>query len=70
MREVGVQDPGCLCYDICKRLDILVFSDEDEKPLAPSLVSSRYWVVGDPEDPEDLQKVGDVVPAVVVCHRF
>ena len=46
----------CLRYDICKRLDILVFSDEDEKPQAPSLVSSRYWLVVDIKEPRRLAK--------------
>ena len=44
VREVRVQDPDwnhtqslkkrrmcCLCYDICKWLDILVFLDKEEK---------------------------------------
>ena len=56
VQEVEVQDPdrthtqglkitednGCLCYDICKRLDILVFSDKGVKPMAPSPASSRH----------------------------
>ena len=46
----------CLRYDICKRLDIPVFSDEDEKPQAPSHVSSRYWLVGDIKEPRRLAK--------------
>ena len=29
--------------DICKRLGILVFSDKDEKPLAPSPASSSNY---------------------------
>ena len=34
LREQG--EKFCLCNDICKRLDLLVFSDKNEKSQAPS----------------------------------
>ena len=36
----------CLCNDICKRLDLLVFSDKDEKPYVPSHSTFTYVVLG------------------------
>ena len=57
VQEVGVQDPGqaqglkiteenvlpLLWYLQAVTLDILVFSDKDEKPLAPSPASSSNY---------------------------
>ena len=31
-----------LCYDICKQLAVLVFSNKDDRPHAPSAASSLY----------------------------
>ena len=41
----------CLCNDICKCLDFLVFSDKDEKPYVPShstFTDLFLWGVKDP----------------------
>ena len=35
----------CLCNDICKWLDFLVFSDKDEKPQVPSPSTYTYLVL-------------------------
>ena len=51
--------------DICKRLDILVFSDKNEKLQAASPAFSRYQDVKEPT--HLLQRVGNGVPGVVVC---
>ena len=57
----------CLSYVIWKWLDILVFSDKDEKPFAPSPASSLYWLAGDVKELTHLsQRVGNVAPSVVV----
>ena len=32
-----------LCYDVCKRLAVLVFTEMDDRPHAPSPESSLYW---------------------------
>ena len=32
-----------LCCDVCKRLAVLVFTDMDDRPHAPSPESSLYW---------------------------
>ena len=32
-----------LCYDVCKRLAVLVFTDKEDRPHAPSPKSSLYW---------------------------
>ena len=39
-KEVGIK--FCLCNDICKRLDLLVFSDENEKSQASPNNPSTY----------------------------
>ena len=57
----------CLCNDICKWVDILVFLDKDSKPKARSPASSLYWLAGDVKEPTHLlQRVGHEVPGVVV----
>ena len=62
----------CLCYDICKRLHNLFFSDKDEKPQVPSPKSSLYWLAEDLKESTHLsQRVGNIAPGVVVwpmCH--
>ena len=40
LRELGRK--FCLCNDICKWLDLLVFSDKNEKSQAPSNSPCRY----------------------------
>lgn len=57
----------CLCYDIWKRFDILVISDKDDKPKAPSPASSLlYWFARDVKEPAHFsQKVGGVAPGFV-----
>ena len=53
----------CLCYDISKWLDILVFSDNDYKPLAPSPASSLCWLMGDIKEPTHFsQREGNLAP--------
>ena len=54
--------------DICKWLDPLVFSDKDDKPLAPSYNPSMFIILWDVKEPTHLsQRVGHVVPGVVGC---
>lgn len=43
-----------LCYDIYKRLDVLVFSNKEEKPKALSTASSQYWLARDVEEPTNV----------------
>ena len=35
----------CLCNDICKCLEVIVFSDKDDKPEAPYPSASLLWSV-------------------------
>ena len=35
----------CPCNDICERLDFLVFSDNDEKPLVPSHSTLSFTIL-------------------------
>ena len=51
---------------ICKWLDVLVISDKDDKPQAPSPASSLLWSAGDVKEPTHLsQSAGHEVPGVV-----
>ena len=53
---------------ICKWLDSLVFSDKDDKPEVPSHNPSMFIILWDVKEPTHLlQRVGHVVPGVVVC---
>ena len=57
------------CTDICKWLDFPVFSDKDDKPLAPSHKPCLYITLWDIQEPTHCsQRVGDVVPGVVVWY--
>ena len=57
----------CLYCDIIKWLDILAFSDKDEKPKAPSPASSLYLLAGDVKEPTHLsQRVENVARGDVV----
>ena len=63
----------CLLYDICKWLDILVFTDKDDKSWAPSPASFLGWLAGDVRKPTHFsQSVGNVAPSVVVwpCYSL
>ena len=61
----------CLCNDIRKLLDFLVFWDNDDKSLAPSPASALYWLAGDVKEPTNLaQRAGHEVPGVVVWPCF
>ena len=45
----------CLCNDICKRLDFLVFSDKDKKTLGSRLTAlSLIWFFCDVKEPTPL----------------
>ena len=56
-----------LCNDICKWLDVLVFSDKDDKPWVPSPASSLLWSAGDVKEPTHLsQREVHEVPGVAV----
>ena len=58
----------CLCNYICKWLDSLVFSDKDDKPQVPSHNPSMFIILRDVKEPAHLsQRVGHVVPGVLVC---
>ena len=58
----------CLCNYTCKWLDSLVFSDKDDKPEVPSHSPSKFIILWDVKEPTHLsQRVGHVVPGVVVC---
>ena len=57
----------CLCDYVCNCLDFLVFSDKDDKPLAPSRNSSSFAILWDVKEPTHSSKrVGRGVPGVVV----
>ena len=52
---------------ICKWLDVPFHSDKDDKPKAPSLVSSLYWLAGDVKKPHVLfAKKGNLASGVVI----
>ena len=58
----------CLCNYICKWLDSLVFSDKDNKPEVQSHNPSLFIILWGGKVPAHLsQRVGHVVPDVVVC---
>ena len=60
-----------LCYDICKWLDALVFSEQDDKLQAPSPGFSLYWLTGNVKESSHFsQKVGNAAPGVVVWPCF
>ena len=60
-----------LCYDICKWLDALVFSEQDDKLQAPPPGFSLYWLAGNvKESSQFAQKVGNAAPGVVVWPCF
>ena len=64
----------CLCHGICKWLDVPFHSDKDDKPKAPSLVSSLYWLAGDVKAPSLVSSLywlaGDVKkPHVLFAKR-
>ena len=53
---------------MCKWLDSLVFSDKDDKPEVPSDNPSMFIILWNVKEPAHLsQRVGHVVPGVVVC---
>ena len=83
VREVAGSNPGrtitrglkitqcCLCNDICKWLDSLVFSDKDDKLFAPSHNLSMFITLWDVKEPtHHLQRVGHEVRGVVVRPYF
>ena len=58
----------CLWNYICKWLDSLVFSDKDDKSEVPSHNPSKFAILWGVKEPAHLsQRVGHVVPGVVVC---
>ena len=53
-------------YDVCKWLNVLVFSDKDDKPQAPSPAVSLLRSTGNVKEPAHLsQSVRHEVPGVV-----
>ena len=60
-----------LSYDICKWLDALVFSEQDDKLQAPSPGFSLYWLTGNVKESSQFsQKVGNAAPGFVVWPCF
>ena len=57
-----------LCIYICTWLDILVFSDKEEKIVGPvSCIFSSMVIAGDVKEPtHPPQRIGNAVPGVVV----
>ena len=45
-----------LCYDICKLLDVLVFSEQDDKLQTPFPASSLHWLTGNVRNPRTFRK--------------
>ena len=61
----------CLCYDIREWLDILLFSNKDDKLKAPSPASSLCWLAGHVTEPTHfLRGVENVAPGVVVWSCY
>ena len=63
-----ITEKCCLCSEICKWLDFLVFSDKDEKPYVPSHSTFNDLFLWDVKEPTSLfeKTVGVEDPGCVV----
>ena len=69
--DIKITGKNCCSHDICKLLDVLVFLDQDDKPLCP--VSCIFNITVSRDDKKSthlLQRGGHEPPSVVLGTKL